>query len=316
VSNDLIVKKNQLITSKYHLTLIQAKFISYMSSQINKDDDDFLTYDLKLNETLQLLGIDDRNYLKIRKALRRLLTTYFIIEDDKSIIEETTFLSYFKMTKSENSLQMRFDKSLKPFLLQLKANFTKLSLAKILKFNSSYTIRFYEILEFRATQYETYKNKNLLLFEYDLEELKEMLVGEYNEETEEIEIKKSYKLYANFKNKVLDVAYKELKEKGDYYFEYEPIKKGRAYSSIKFTIFKNGEKIKKDFHQKRKAMLQNSTIKALAQEQIRRIIERQGDKIKDKLKYEQKLFQLYLKGELNFDKDIQEVIQNMGVEFC
>jgi plasmid replication initiation protein len=316
VSNDLIVKKNQLITSKYHLTLIQAKFISYMSSQINKDDDDFLTYDLKLNETLQLLGIDDRNYLKIRKALRRLLTTYFIIEDDKSIIEETTFLSYFKMTKSENSLQMRFDKSLKPFLLQLKANFTKLSLAKILKFNSSYTIRFYEILEFRATQYETYKNKNLLLFEYDLEELKEMLVGEYNEETEEIEIKKSYKLYANFKNKVLDVAYKELKEKGDYYFEYEPIKKGRAYSSIKFTIFKNGEKIKKDFHQKRKAMLQKSTIKALAKEQIRRIIERQGDNIKDKLKYEQKLFQLYLKGELNFDKDIQEVIQNMGVEFC
>ena len=311
MSNDLIVKKNQLITSKYHLTLIQSKFISYMSSKINKDDEDFLTYDFKLNETLGLLGIDDRNYLKIRKALRKLMTTYYIIKEDEAIIEETTFLSYFKMTKSENSLQMRFDKSLKPFLLQLKANFTKLSLEKILKFNSSYTIRFYEILEFQATQYESYKNKNLLVFEYDLEELKEMLVGEYNEETEKIEIKKSYKLYANFKNKVLDVAYRELKEKGDYYFEYEPIKKGRAYSSIKFTIFKNGEKIKKDFHEKKKQILQNSTTKALAQEQIRRIIERQGDKVKDRLKYEQKLFQLYLKGELKFDKDIQMVIDNM-----
>jgi hypothetical protein len=58
---------------------------------------------------------------------------------------------------------------------------------------------------------------------------------------------------------------------------------------------------------------QNSTTKALAQEQIRRIIERQGDKVKDKLKYEQKLFQLYLKGELKFDKDIQGVIDNMEV---
>jgi hypothetical protein len=74
---------------------------------------------------------------------------------------------------------------------------------------------------------------------------------------------------------------------------------------------KNGEKIKKDFHQKKKQILQNSTTKALAQEQIRRIIERQGDKVKDKLKYEQKLFQLYLKGELKFDKDIQGVIDNM-----
>jgi len=112
---------------------------------------------------------------------------------------------------------------------------------------------------------------------------------------------------------VLDFAYKELKEKGDYYFEYEPIKTSRTYTSIKFTILKNGEKIKKDFQKKKKLLLQNSTTKALAQEQIRRIIERKKDTIQDKLKYEQKLFQLYLKGELKFDKDIQGVIDNMGV---
>ena len=28
-----------------------------MSSKINKDNEDFLTYDFKLNETLELLGI-------------------------------------------------------------------------------------------------------------------------------------------------------------------------------------------------------------------------------------------------------------------
>jgi len=43
-----------------------------------------------------------------------------------------------------------------------------------------------------------------------------------------------------------------------------------------------------------------------------RSIERKKETIKDKLKYEQKLFQLYLKGELKFDKDIQMVIDNMG----
>ena len=67
---------------------------------------------------------------------------------------------------------------------------------------------------------------------------------------------------------------KELQDKGDYYFEYQPIKTSRSHTSIKFTILKNGEKIKKDFHEKKKQILQNSTTKALAKEQIRRIIER------------------------------------------
>jgi plasmid replication initiation protein len=171
----------------------------------------------------------------------------------------------------------------------------------------------YEVLEIKAKQSESYKNKNLLEFEYDLQDFKELLLGEYNLKTGKIDIPKSYDRFNNFKARVLDMAYKELKEKGDYFFEYEPIKVRKKVQSLKFKIFKNGEKIKKDFHEKKKLLLQNSTTKALAQEQIRRIIERKKDTIKDKLKYEQKLFQLYLKGELKFNRDIQGVIDNMGV---
>jgi len=38
---------------------------------------------------------------------------------------------------------------------------------------------------------------------------------------------KSYQVFSNFKKRVLNPAYKELKEKGDYYFEYELIKTGK-----------------------------------------------------------------------------------------
>jgi len=165
----------------------------------------------------------------------------------------------------------------------------------------------YEIIESRVTVYEKYKNKNLLNFEYEIEDLKEILLGEYNSRDENIKIPKSYKRYNNFKRKVLDIAYKELKGKGDYHFEYESIKTGRTYTHIKFTILKNGEKIKKDFHEKKKTMLLSGKEKNLAMEQIRRTIERKGDTIKDKLKYEQKLFQLYLRGELKYDKDLEAI---------
>jgi len=307
MNKDLIVKDNRLITSKYSLTLTQIKFISYMSSKINKENEDFCSYSFKVNDILNVLGIERKNYKQLRISLRKLMTKYIVLEDNEFSIKETTFLSYFHINKKQDLIEVEFHRSLKPFLLKLKSNFTKLSLAKILHFNSQYTIRMYEILESKMNIYNKYKNKNLLEFEYKLNELKEILTGDYNESNEQIEIPKSYSLFGNFKLKVIDVAYKELKEKGDYYFEYEPIKTGRTYTSIKFAIFTNGEKIKKDFVDKQRTMLLSGKEKNLAMEQIRRIIERKGDTIKDKLKYEQKLFQLYLRGELKYDSDLEAI---------
>ncbi|HFU76083.1 MAG TPA: hypothetical protein ENK66_07545 [Arcobacter sp.] len=58
-------------------------------------------------------------------------------------------------------------------------------------------------------------------------------------------------------------------------------------------------------------MLLTGKEKNLAMEQIRRIIERKGNTIKDKLKYEQNLFQLYLRGELKYDKDLEAIRKEM-----
>jgi len=311
MSQDLIVKDNRLITAKYHLTTTQIKFISFLSTKIQKDDKSFFTYTFNVNEILKVLDIERTNYKLLRVSLRQLMTKYIVIEDNEYIISETTFLSHFQIDKKADTIEIKFDNSLRPFLLELSERFTKLSLSKILQFNSQYTIRMYEIIESRVNIFEKYKNKKLLEFEYKIEEIKEILLGDYNGKDEELKIPKAYQKYNNFKRKVLDIAFKELKDKGDYYFEYQPIKTSRSYTSIKFTIFKNGEKIKKDFHEKKKQILQNSTTKALAQEQIRRIIERKKDTIKDKLKYEQKLFQLYLKGELKFDKDLEAIRQEL-----
>ncbi len=83
-----------------------------------------------------------------------------------------------------------------------------------------------------------------------------MLLGNFNPYTEKLEIPKSYQVFSNFKKRVLNPAYKELKEKGDYYFEYELIKTGKKVISLNFQILKNGEgeKIRKDFHKKKKLL--------------------------------------------------------------
>ncbi|MEA3387220.1 MAG: replication initiation protein, partial [Patescibacteria group bacterium] len=108
----------------------------------------------------------------------------------------------------------------------------------------------------------------------------------------------------NFKQKVLDVAYEELKQKGDYYFEYDVIKTGRSVSEINFSIMTNKEKLKQDFREKKKQHLLNGKEKQIAQEQIRRIIERSSN-IRDTKKFEEALYKKYLAGDLGYDKDLQ-----------
>jgi len=313
MANDIIVKDNRLINAKYNLTRTQAKFIAFMASRIDKDDMDFFTYSMKLNDMLGMLNIDRVNWKHLGKTLKELQTKLIIIQDNDEVIEATALLSYFKITIKDEIVEYRFDKAMKPFLLQLKSNFTKLSLEKIFNFDSQYTIRMYEIIEQRANIVKKYSNKHLLSFEIDLNELKEILVGEYEIKKDKIVIPKSYNRYSQFKQKVLNIAYNELKEKGDYYFEFDEIKYSRKVEKISFHIKTNKEKIIEDFKENKKKHLMNGKEKFIAQEQIKRSIERRDKKgaIADKLKYEQKLFQLYLRGELKYDKDLQAMVDDL-----
>jgi len=306
MANDLIVKDNRLVNAKYNLTKTQAKFIAFMASRINKDDMDFFTYSMKLNDMLGMLDIERKHWKRLGRSLKELQTKLIAVQDDDEVMEYVSLISYFKITTKDDIVEYRFDKAMKSFLLQLKTNFTKLSFEKIMNFNSNYTIRMYEILEQRASILRKYKNEKLVTFEIDLQELKEILVGEYNTKTDTVEIKKSYNLYSNFKQKVLDVAYEELKQKGDYYFEYDPIKSGRSVSSINFHIMTNKDKIKEDFREKKKQQLLSGKEKQIAQEQIGRIIKRKTD-IKDPRKFEQALFKKYLAGDLGYDTDLQPI---------
>ncbi|MDX4069822.1 replication initiation protein [Aliarcobacter skirrowii] len=306
-SKDLIYKSNNLINSKYNITLIQARFLAFLSSLINVYDDDFFTYSIRVPTLLNFLEIERTNLKWLSESLKQLLTTIICLENSEKVEEYTTFLSHFRLDKANDILEFSFHSSLKPHYLQLKNNFTKLKLEQYNKFESVYTLKFYEWIEYNISLYDTYKNSKFRIIEINLDELLEKFTSVYNYKKKKFEIQKSYKIYNRFKEKVLEVAKNELKEKSDIYFEYEEIKVNRAVKSLVITITKNSERIKKDFTDLKKKNLQSSTKhRQIAQVQIKRILTRTKN-IKDRLKYEQKLYQKYLQGTLNFDSDLQEI---------
>ena len=310
-SKYLIYKSNSLVNSKYNITVVQARFIAFISSFINAYDTNFFTYKINTSVVLDFLGVDRANIKWLSSTLKQLQTTLICLQDDEIAEEYTTFLSHFRLDKRNDVLEFSFHSSIKDCYIQLKNNFTKLKLDKYKSFESIYTIRFYEWLEYNINIFSVYNNQKYSTIEIELYKLVEKFASSYNHKKNKFEIPPSYLMYKNFKNKVLEVAKNELKAKSDICFEYKEIKANRAVKSLKITIFKNGNKIREDFADLKKKNLQSSTRhKQIAQEQVKRIMARTPN-IKDRLKYEQKLTQKYLQGTLNFDKDLQVINEEL-----
>jgi plasmid replication initiation protein len=214
MKKELIVKHNDFIEAKYNLTLTELKIIAKLSSMIQKDDDDFKSYKFTAKELLDDLKLNN-NYDDLRDSIKKLLTRLIIIKTEKSVLA-TTFLSsaeYFK----DSTVELSFDKKLKPYLLQLKNNFTMYQFENVVALSSFYAIRIYELCK----QYETIKERTI-----EIKELKEIL---------DIKVK-SYNIYNNFKQKVLEIAEREINEKTDIHISFEEIKTSRKVTSIKFII--------------------------------------------------------------------------------
>jgi len=223
----LIVKHNDFIEAKYNLILTELKIIAKLSSMIQKDDDEITCYKFSLQSLIEELNLGKENYTHLIDSLDRLLTRIIIIKRlDSNTFLKTTFLSSTEYFLDDSTVELSFDKKLKPYLLQLKNNFTMYQFENVVALSSFYAIRIYELCK----QYETIKERTI-----EIKELKEIL-----------DIKaESYNIYNNFKQKVLEIAEREINEKTDINISFEEIKTGRKVTSIKFIIKSKVKEIKK-----------------------------------------------------------------------
>ncbi len=121
------------------------------------------------------------------------------------------------ISKNSGIIKIELNKYLKPYLLELKKNFTNFSLIYVLAMKSKYSIRLYEILK-------SYQYKKVIQF--NIIELKKMLGIEQSK----------YKQYGEFKKRVLEKACSEINLITDINADYEVFKTGREYTHITFEI--------------------------------------------------------------------------------
>lgn len=202
MENPIVIKKfsekavmdNNLAEAVFDMTANQLKLFNNFVSLINKDDDDFKEYIIDKKVLTDIFGVNnpDGMYEVIGRAMDNLLHKVVMIKNK----EKRTRIGYpvfGKIEYKDGILKFSFNSYLKPFLLQLKQRFT-IVLPKYLKsMQSKYSIRLYMLLSQFA---------HIGTREIDLQDLREILGIE----------NKEYKLFYDFRRKVLDVAQKELED--------------------------------------------------------------------------------------------------------
>jgi len=227
ITSRLIYKHNKLIESAHRLSLQEQRVLLLMISLINGDDEDFKSYVFDVKEFAKMMGYKGQSiYSEVKKVTKKLITRVLEIEDlENRRLLQISWVSSAEYVEETGSVEISFDPKLKPYLLKLKERYTKYSLLHVIRLRSAYSVRIYELLK----QVELFQERSFVLT--DLRKL----LGIKEDE---------YKLYADFRRKVLEHSIKEINEKTDLRLSYETEKRGRGVNKIKFLINSKGEKQK------------------------------------------------------------------------
>lgn len=213
-----IVKHNDLIEARYKLTLCEQKLVLGIVMQIKPDDKDFHEYHLSVQDFTKLMEVEGEGYHhRIKQKSKEILQKPVVLRQDGGWLLCNWFSS-IEYAEEKGVIEFHFDPKLKPYLLQLQNKFTEYNSANVMRLESKFSIRLYELLK----QYLTIGERIITLIELRL------MLG----------IEDGYK-YADIKRQILEYCKKELSDKSDITYDYKPIKTGRQVTAIRFFIFIN-----------------------------------------------------------------------------
>lgn len=278
-SPSVVTKSNDLIQkTRYSLPRVQQKVLLAMIAQIDpkRDKDPSKVYSMSFSDFAKLTGVNmaSRSYLSyLRKTIKELADSSFWI-DGKSIQDDEDRLIRWigedtKINRKTKMIHLQFSKNIFPYLTQLKSNYTSFNVEYLLQMNSTYSMRFYEILLSYDNGDTDYGYSNGIVFQpvtdeilekfsdkaddikgfmykvFDIKELKEQLSpapeGDNSRSgRKERPLTEKYPSFTDFERNVLKIARDEINAMTDLWFDYIPVRiegsKGyqRIYLFIKY----------------------------------------------------------------------------------
>ena len=224
--NKLLVQKSQPLFSlwKSDLTLAEFKILDTYLSRIDSHNPDKRTVVFEKGELEKILGVQKINQPELEKRLIHLMGNVVKVPDNeakKGFRLVTLFQEAVAEQDDYGIWQIKMEctqKAMKYFFNIENLGYLRYKLRCITSITSRYTYILFIYLE---------ANRFRKSWTVDLQRLKEIL----NCDKEE-----TYKAFKRFNDLILKKVQKEMHEKTECRFSYEPVKKGRSVVAIKFTV--------------------------------------------------------------------------------
>lgn len=235
------------LTTSSPLSLIESRIVFSVIAQIDLNDEDFKEYKINASELHDEIKNELKSEAKKRSKLKgkEIEVIDFAKEKSKRLeifcknlkaktinlpvqnkldFDIISWFDRFNYKSADDMIYCQINKNLKPYLLDLKGiSFKKNHLPNILIFRSKYTHKFYLLLKMvNVDKYISIEPYGTII---SIEWFRTWL-GLNDDE---------YKLYADFKRRILEQTKKDLEET-EVNFEYEEIKTKKAVTHLKIKV--------------------------------------------------------------------------------
>ena len=143
--NYLVTQGNNLIEARHKnpLTAREQKIVLTMVSMIQPSDEDFKDYRISVKNFSEMLGLKGSvKYTQMKEIAENLMTKTIEIPKENGGWILANWISSAEYKEGEGVIDLSFSPKLKPYMLQLKNQFTSYRLSNILNLNSTYSIAY------------------------------------------------------------------------------------------------------------------------------------------------------------------------------
>ena len=214
------IKQHNTITSgRTDYSACQLDVLFMLLACIDDSDAPNKRYNIRVKD-IELITGRKWNYQQLLESNEEMMSRVFKIEEADGLRQIVLF-SEIKYLDGTGSFDMVINEPARPYFFELKNNYTFLELKSALSCTSKHAKRLYSLAcQWRGTGGHT----------YSIGELKEIL-GLKDPRGKEPE---QYTKVSQLKEKVLDLAKRQINEHTDIVFDYELLKvRGRSFDTIK-----------------------------------------------------------------------------------